>query len=155
MKTTAFKKIPAMTIFAWLGYWLIWVLMFSNARRDTDAVWAATVNVGLQAGTVYTNMLLLIPTFLEKKRYIVYGVLCFALLVLFAKIQTSLVPADMKIILKRNIQYPRAFQFMRAYLLFMVVLIISTARKFAADRFETLQMQTELSRQQLESELQF
>jgi len=155
MKTTAFKKIPAMTIFAWLGYWLIWVLMFSNARRDTDAVWAATVNVGLQAGIVYTNMLLLIPTFLEKKRYIVYGVLCFALLVLFAKIQTSLVPADMKIILKRNIQYPRAFQFMRAYLLFMVVLIISTARKFAADRFETLQMQTELSRQQLESELQF
>jgi len=144
-----------MTAFAWLGYWLIWVLMFSNTQQVAGAAWAATVNVGLQAGIVYLNILLLIPFFLEKRRYVFYGLLCMVVLVLLVKLQLTLVPADMKVILKRNIQYPRAFQFMRIFLFFMVVLIISTAWKFAIDRFNNLQMQTELSKRQLESELQF
>lgn len=144
-----------MTMFAWLGYWLIWVLMFSNGQQPAWAVWAATVNVFLQAGIVYINMLVLIPSFLEKRRYVFYGMLCFVLLILFAKLQLTLVPADVKAILRRNIQYPRAFQFTRIYLFFMIVLIISTAWKFAVDRFNTLQNQNEMARKQLESELQF
>lgn len=144
-----------MTTLAWVGYWLIWVLMFSNSQQMAGAVWTASVNVGLQAAIVYVNMLFLIPLCLERRRYVFYGLLCFVMLVLFSKLQLTLVPADLKLALKRNIQYPRAFQFMRIYLFFMVVLIISTAWKFAIDRFKTLQMQSELSRRQVESELQF
>lgn len=155
MKNTALKKVPAITSFAWLGYWLIWVLMFSNSQQTAAAVWTATVHVGLQAVIVYLNALVLIPSFLEKRRYLFYGLICFGMLVLLSKLQLTLVPADVKVILKRNIQYPRAFQFARIYLLFMVVLIISTAWKFAVDRFHALQTQNEMARKQLESELQF
>ncbi|WP_342085205.1 sensor histidine kinase [Dyadobacter sp. OTU695] len=155
MKRTAFEKFPAMTALAWVGYWLIWVLMFSNSQQVAGAVRTASVNVGLQVAIVYVNMLFLIPLFLEKRRYVLYGLLCFVMLVLFSKVQLTLVPADLKLALKRNIQYPRAFQFMRVYLFFMVVLIISTAWKFAVDRFKNLQTQSELSRRQMESELQF
>lgn len=155
MKNTALKKVPTITLFAWLGYWLIWVLMFSNTQQTAAAVWSATIHVGLQAIIVYLNTLVLIPSFLEKRRYLFYGLLCFAVLVLLSKLQLTLVPADVKVILKRNIQYPRAFQFARTYLLFMVVLIISTAWKFAVDRFHALQTQNEMARKQLESELQF
>lgn len=155
MRTNTWREVPGMTLLVWLAYWLGWVLMFSNFRQDTGAVLAASVNVGLQAGIVYVNILLLIPSLLEKRRYFLYGFLCFVMLVLFAKLQMTLVPADSKLILKRNIQYPRAFQFVRIYLFFMVVLIVSTAWKFAIDRFKNLQTQTELSKRQLESELQF
>lgn len=154
MENTLSKKIPLMALFAWLGYWLIWVLMFSNGQQAPGAVWAATVNVSLQAVIVYINMLVLIPSFLEKRKYVFYGMLCFMILILFAKLQLTLVPADVKVILKRNIQYPRAFQFARIYLFFMIVLIISTAWKFAIDRFNSLQSQNEMARKQLESELQ-
>ncbi|MGG7664280.1 sensor histidine kinase [Dyadobacter sp. BHUBP1] len=155
MKNTALKKVPTIASFAWLGYWLIGVLMFSNTQQPQAAAWAATINVGMQAIIVYSNTLVLIPSFLEKRRYILYGLLCFGMLVLLSKLQLTLVPADVKMILKRNIQYPRAFQFARIYLLFMVVLIISTAWKFAVDRFNALQTQNEMARKQLESELQF
>lgn len=154
MKITAFDKVPGATALAWLGYWLVWVLMLSNGQQPVGPLWPATVNVALQAAVVYVNMLLLIPAFLEKRRYVVYGLFCFTLLFILSKVQVTLVQADVKMLLKRNIQYPRAFQFARIYLFLMVVLIASTAWKFAADRFNALQMQTETSKQQLESELQ-
>lgn len=140
----------------WTGYWLIWILMLSNFQPMEKAVWAATVHVGIQAAAAYINILFLIPDFLEKKKYLLYGLLSIVILFILCKIHITLNEPDLRFPgWKREIRFPRAFHFGRIYLFLVVVIIVSTAYKFAADRFKNLQRQSELEKQHLQSELQF
>lgn len=139
----------------WTGYWLIWVLMLSSFQEIDRAVWAATVNVGAQGAVSWINIRFLLPGFLEKRKYIVYALLAFLVLFAFTKLHLTLVEPDLPTTSwRRKLRFPRAFQFGRVFLFLSIILIISTAYKFALDRFETLRRQAELAKKQLEIELE-
>lgn len=140
----------------WIGYWLIWILILSSFQDMDDALWGATISVGLQACAAYFNVLVLIPEFLEKRKYLTYGLLALIVLVVLTRLHLFLInPEEVKFFRwRRDIRFPRAFQFGRIYLFMIVVLTISTAYKFAADRLQALQRQSEMARQQLQIELE-
>jgi two-component system LytT family sensor kinase len=139
----------------WIGYWLVWVLMLSSFQELDRATWVATVNVGLHGAVSYMNMRFLIPEFFEKRKYFVFGLLAFLVLFTFTKLHLTLVEPDLPTTSwGRKLRFPRAFQFGRIYLFLAVILLISTAYKFALDRFEALRRQSELAKKQLEIELE-
>lgn len=140
----------------WMGYWLIWVLILSSFQDFDGALWGASVNVGLQACAAYFNVSFLIPEFLEKRKYLVYGLLALTMLVVLTRLHLFLINPEEVTFFKwrRDIRFPRAFQFGRIYLFMVVVLTISTAYKFAVDRLQALQRQSEIARQQLQIELE-
>ncbi|MCF2504725.1 histidine kinase [Dyadobacter sp. CY107] len=139
----------------WICYWLIWLFLFSSFQPFGNAVWVATVNVAVQGIVAFVTIRFLIPYYLEKRKYLAHAaqvaILICLLTILFMKLTEPglhLLPA------KREIKYPRVFQFGRMYFFLFVIHIISTAYKFASDRFYALQRQSELLREQLETELQ-
>jgi len=139
----------------WIGYWLMWLLMLSNVQEFDRALLSATVNVGVQGAVSYINIRFLIPEFFEKRKYMVYGLLALILVFVFTKVHLTLVEPDLQTTSwGRKLRFPRAFQFGRIYLFLSVILIISTAYKFARDRSETLRRQSELAKKQLEIELE-
>ena len=139
----------------WIGYWLVWVLMLSSFQELDRAAWVATVNVGLHGAVFYINIRYLIPEFFEKRKYFVYGLLAFLVLFAFTKVYFTLVEPDLPTTSwGRKLRFPKAFQFGRIYLFLAVILLISTAYKFALDRFEALRRQSELAKKQLEIELE-
>jgi sensor histidine kinase YesM len=119
------------------------------------ALWVASVNVAAQGIVAFATVRFLIPRFLEKRRYVVYGVQVAALLLLVTVVYMRLTESGAQFLtVKREIRYPRAFQFGRMFFLLFVIHMTSTAYKFATDRFKTLHRQSELLRKQLETELQ-
>lgn len=139
----------------WMGYWMLWLLMLSSFQQFDKAVWGATVNVGIQSAVAYTNIRFLIPDFFEKRKYTAYVILALLILFVFTKAHLSLIePYLQTSSWGRKIRFPRAFQFGRIYLFLILVLIVSAAYKFAVDRFQALQRQSELAKKQLETELE-
>ncbi|KAA0992274.1 sensor histidine kinase [Dyadobacter aurulentus] len=136
-------------------YWLIWLFLLSSFQPFGNAAWAASVNVAAQGITAFATICFLIPHYLEKRKYLAYAaqvaILIFLLTVLYMKLTE---PGLHLLAGKREIRYPRAFQFGRMYFFLFVIHIVSTAYKFASDRFYALQRQSELHRKQLETELQ-
>jgi two-component system, LytTR family, sensor kinase len=139
----------------WICYWLIWVLMLSSFQELDRAIWVATVNVVLHGAVFYINIRFLIPDFFEKRKYIVFALLAFLVLFAFTKAYLTLVEPNLPTTTwGRKLRFPRAFQFGRIYLFLAVILLISTAYKFARDRFEALRRQSEVAKKQLEIELE-
>ncbi|GLU52592.1 sensor histidine kinase [Dyadobacter frigoris] len=129
--------------------------MLSSFQEFDHAAWAATVNVSAQAAVAYINIRFLIPEFFEKRKYMLYGLIAFLVLFAFTKVHLTLVEPNLQTTSwGRELRFPRAFQFTRIYLFLFIILIISTAYKFAADRFQTLSRQSELAKKQLEIELE-
>lgn len=139
----------------WTCYWLIWLFLLSNFQSFSNAVWAASVNVAAQGVIVVATIRFLIPHYLEKRKYLAYAaqvaILIFLLTVLYMRLAEPGLPI---LTGKREIRYPRAFQFGRMYFFLFVIHIVSMAYKFASDRFYALQRQSELHKKQLETELQ-
>jgi sensor histidine kinase YesM len=129
--------------------------MLSSFQEIDRALCVATVNVGAQGAVSGINIRLLLPGLLEKRKYIIYGLLACLVLFAFTKLYLTLVGPDLPTTSwGRKLRFPRAFQFGRIYLFLSVILLISTAYKFALDRFETLRRQAELAKKQLEIELE-
>nr|WP_295927710.1 sensor histidine kinase [uncultured Dyadobacter sp.] len=139
----------------WVCYWLVWIILLSNFQPFGKAVWIASVNVAAQGIVAFVTVRFLIPGYLEKRRYAAYVVQVAVLLLLVTVLYIKLTePGVQFLTVKREIRYPRAFQFGRMYFLLFVIHMSSTAYKLAADRLNTLHRQSELLRKQLETELQ-
>ncbi|WP_353719848.1 histidine kinase [Dyadobacter sp. 676] len=155
MREKQYIHMPANPYLFWACYWLIWVLLLSNFQPFGKAVWAASVNVAAQGMVAFATTRFLIPRFLEKRKYVAYSVQVAVLLLVVTILYMKLTePGALFPTVKREIRYPRAFQFGRMYFLLFVIHMTSTAYKFAADRFNALHRQSELLRKQLETELQ-
>lgn len=155
MSEKQYAHILANPYLFWVCYWLIWILLLSNFQPFGKALWLASVNVAAQGMVAFATIRLLIPRFLEKRKYVAYGVQVAALLLLVTVLYMKLTePGAQLLTVRREIRYPRAFQFGRMYFLLFVIHMTSTAYKFATDRFNTLHRQSELLRKQLEMELQ-
>jgi two-component system LytT family sensor kinase len=129
--------------------------MLSSFQEIEKAAWAATINVGVQVAATYLNIRFLIPEFLEKKKYLIYGLLALLLILVLTKVHILLIEPDLPTSSwGRKVRFPRAFQFGRIYLFLVIILISSTAYKFAVDRFQTLQRQSDLAKKQIEIELE-
>ncbi|SKB86795.1 histidine kinase [Dyadobacter psychrophilus] len=139
----------------WVCYWLIWLFLLSSFQPFGNAVLAASVNVAAQGVIAFATIRFLIPHYLEKRKYLAYAALVAILILLLAVLYMKLTEPGLQLLTgKREIRFPRAFQFGRMYFFLFVVHIVSTAYKFASDRFYALQRQSELHRKQLETELQ-
>lgn len=139
----------------WVCYWLIWILLLSNFQPATKAMSVASVNVAAQGIVAFATTRFLIPRFLEKRKYLAYGAQVLVLLLLVTVLYMRLTEPGLQFLTaKREIRYPKAFQFGRMYFLLFVIHMTSTAYKFATDRFHALHRQSELMRKQLEMELQ-
>lgn len=139
----------------WVCYWLIWILLLSNFQPFGKAVWVASVNVVAQGVVAWVTMSFLIPRYLESRKYLTYVALVASLLFLVTILYMKVTEPGVQFLsVKREIRYPRAFQFGRMYFFLFVIHIVSMTYKFAADRFYTLQRQSEMHRKQLETELQ-
>lgn len=139
----------------WGCYWLIWILLLSNFQPPGKALLVASVNVAAQGIVAFATVRFLIPRFLEKGKYYAYGLQAVVLLLVITVIYMRLTEPGLQFLtIKREIRYPRAFQFGRMYFILFVVHMTSAAYKFAADRFHSLHRQSELMRKQLETELQ-
>ncbi|ACT92024.1 sensor histidine kinase [Dyadobacter fermentans] len=139
----------------WVCYWLVWLVLLSNFQPLEKAVWVASANVAAQGLVAFATIRFLVPRFLEKGKYLAYGLLVVVLLLLVTVVYMRLTePGVQFLTVKREVRYPRAFQFGRMYFLLFVIHMTSTAYKFAVDRFTTLHRQSELLRKQLEMELQ-
>lgn len=139
----------------WACYWLVWILLLSNFQSLGKAVWVASANVAVQGIVAFVTIRFLIPRYLEKRKYFAYVMMVVVLLLVLTVLYMRLTePGVQFLTVKREIRYPRAFQFGRMYFLLFVIHMSSAAYKFAADRLNTLHRQSELLRKQLETELQ-
>ncbi|MCU7375712.1 hypothetical protein PEC18_34075 [Paucibacter sp. O1-1] len=70
------------------------MLMLSSFQEIDRALWVATVNVGAQGAVSGINIRLLLPGLLEKRKYIIYGLLACLVLFAFTKLYLTLVGPD-------------------------------------------------------------
>lgn len=139
----------------WVCYWLVWSILLSNFQPVGKAIGMASLSVAAQGIVALATVRLLIPRFLEKRKYLAYGLLVIALLLLVTVLYMRLSEPGVRFLtVKREIRYPKAFQFGRMYFLLFIIHITSVTYKFATDRFRAQHRQSELLRKQLETELQ-
>jgi len=68
-------------IFFWFGFFVVFVFFWSGRLEFIDALIKSFLITGIEATVAYVNLLLLVPIFFMKKKYVIYSLYATILLV--------------------------------------------------------------------------
>ncbi|HVW94688.1 MAG TPA: sensor histidine kinase [Mucilaginibacter sp.] len=152
----------------WQIFWhvLFWIVITSfliflaqsNSKLKSEELFVIFILFPLiNIGLFYINYLILLPQFLNKKRYSVFAVAVIVTIIVFGFLKYGMALCFKHVILIHNNGHQISFfsYFLNTVFTSLIFLFLSTALKFTSDWFINERIQRDLENQRLSAELAF
>ncbi|MDX2305347.1 MAG: histidine kinase [Microscillaceae bacterium] len=146
----------ALNVSFWIGYVVFLTAIFAYTYKLEVALSHTLINAIFHAIVIYTNVFVLIPRFLEKKKFWLYGLLGLLMILGLTYLRLNIsTPINIPILLRNSVPMGSRVLFGVLFLPFLSVFFLSLTYKMTEGWLQNLSTQTNLKNQQLEAELKF
>jgi Putative regulator of cell autolysis len=136
----------------WIVYCLTFAIFSSGYAGFVKSLYFSVIVVFFQAALTYSNLLVWMPLFLKKRRFVFYGLSILLTILLLTIVRFQIPP-----LLDEEGRRVIAMRVKIIFFVFNLILAfsVSTAYYFVIEWFRNMQLKAEMKYQQVETELKF